>query len=400
MIKKLMLSPVAFLLVACATPYATPKIIGDSPRAIGIAEMLANTKVKDVDVFLVHGMCTHGTDWVVKSNNSLLEILGSDRRIDEKDLANNREVFDGETELYSLAFPINGKALWTHAIVWSPATIPLKKTLCYDRHDDRNTAEAKFCQGEPEYPYQRADLNDALKSGLLDDCLADAMVYVGPTRERIRDQMAQAIERAAGTRSADKSALSIKRRAETEEAPLFAVTESLGSKVFFDTLLKMSKTADRAAAQQTFARMAQIFMGANQIPILSLAAPGEDTRILIAPGAPPTNEVADPLNELILRFGTAQKFRLRALGLSAAEREPIQVVAFSDPNDLLSYPLHGSKQQAGARYRTVDVIVSNKPTYFGFLENPSTAHTSYPENRTIQKIIVCGIPTAVACSTR
>jgi hypothetical protein len=56
----------------------------------------------------------------------------------------------------------------------------------------------------------------------------------------------------------------------------------------------------------------------------------------------------------------------------------VTAVAFSDPNDLLSYrivPKHLAKYDE--HFRLINVIVSNDSTYMGFVERPDTAHCGY-----------------------
>ena len=73
--------------------------------------------------------------------------------------------------------------------------------------------------------------------------------------------------------------------------------------------------------------------------------------------------------------------------LSRARRQalpatgPMTVVAFSDPNDLLSYriiPDHLAEDLK--EFRVINVLVSNDATYFGYLERPDMAHCGYPWN--------------------
>jgi hypothetical protein len=87
--------------------------------------------------------------------------------------------------------------------------------------------------------------------------------------------------------------------------------------------------------------------------------------------------------------------RLRADRQGQSDR--FEVVVFTDPNDLLSYPLHNSRQEKAAKYSTVDVIVSNDYTWLGALENPVTAHTDYLENPDVQRVIACGLPLVTGC---
>ncbi len=68
---------------------------------------------------------------------------------------------------------------------------------------------------------------------------------------------------------------------------------------------------------------------------------------------------------------------------------PPTVVAFSDPNDLLSYRLEPDFA-GGGNNRLVNVVVSNAYTYFGLLENPLTAHCNYRVNAYVLGLIIDG----------
>ncbi|MGI8895285.1 MAG: hypothetical protein ACR2HE_06500 [Casimicrobiaceae bacterium] len=401
------------LSTACALPYRPYQVgVGSSGTALGIKSTLNSHKgSQEVDVFLVHGMCTHGRDWVASANNHLAAALGINQRFDEKSIGEPVHVAGGETELYRKVLDVDGgKKVVSHAIVWSPVTIDEKKTLCYDRDDDRDAPAASYCTGEYTSPYVRARLNRDLQNSLMNDCLADAIVYVGPKKERIQAQMQEVIEYAAADRAKSKSRADLRAHAATEQTPLFVITESLGSKIFFDSLLLMVCEGHEAsaAAAGTVGRTAQIFMGANQVPILSLAAPlvtslqgprcrAETAAFGVQLGrARPAAE--DPLNELFRRFGARQKSFTESIDSDKA-RLPTraEVVVFDDPNDLLSWPLKYSQHETGITYRSVDVIVSNAFTWFGYAEHPLHAHTDYRVNPDVRRIIACGLPVAEDC---
>jgi len=81
--------------------------------------------------------------------------------------------------------------------------------------------------------------------------------------------------------------------------------------------------------------------------------------------------------------------RLKGPRISAMKSKPCpMVVAFNDPNDLLSYILAPAKQSGS--YAVVDVVVSNAPTYFGLLEMPDKAHGGYPGNKKVQELMAKG----------
>jgi hypothetical protein len=186
--------------------------------------------------------------------------------------------------------------------------------------------------------------------------------------------------------------------------PLVIVAESLGSKVLFDTLLGMAEAngteptaaARHAAAASIVPRIAQVHLAANQIPMLSLAAtaPGQTPiklsgRSALADG--------DSLAQVLRRLRPIML--KRELPAAAA---PVPIAAYSDPNDLLSFPLLGSVQAreaaADGTYFVTDVIVSNAPTWLGLLEDPMAAHTSYLANEEVSALLKCGLPATPGCA--
>ena len=381
-------------LMACSMPYRPAIMAGDDSAIIGVVEALGSSK--EIDVLLVHGMCTHDRTWFVRANKHLAEALRIDSGLKSDEPPTGRSI-DGETEVFRHELDFHGRKVVTHAILWSPVTVPEKKALCYDRDDSRDEPDAAYCKGEKSNPYTRAAINRSFKNGLLNDCLADAVAYVGPRKSRIQGQMRQAIEISTSDRTSGDG----KRRASETEAPtpLFLVTESLGSKIFFDTLLLMV-CENPIVAAETFGRTAQIFMSANQIPLLTLAAPLATTPACPAVAtarAPVLREQTEDPIEMLLRIYGAPRARGQVAPSRARGLDQFSVAVFTDPNDLLSYPLQNSRQAQGSRYRSVDVIVSNARTWFGLVENPLAAHLLYLDNPNVQNAIACGLPISDVC---
>ena len=221
----------------------------------------------------------------------------------------------------------------------------------------------------------------------MNDCLADAIIYQGRSRDAISEQVQTAIITAAATTDSRELPANVTRAAAAETSPLVVISESLGSKIAFDAIYQLTRSQDadlRAAGRSIFARTSQIFMSANQLPVLALADQALEEKAVLRSDRfdyPP-----DPLAALIT---SKQK---RELGMVVT---PPRVVAFTDPNDLLSYILVPATQNAP--YNVVDVVVSNDKTYFGFLENPLTAHQGYKQNEAVLGLIACGSPTAENC---
>jgi hypothetical protein len=69
----------------------------------------------------------------------------------------------------------------------------------------------------------------------------------------------------------------------------------------------------------------------------------------------------------------------------------LTLVAFTDPNDLLSYRLRPDDPTViGTGTKVVNVITSNDSTYFGQVENPLTAHEGYNKNPDALRVLFGG----------
>jgi hypothetical protein len=347
----------------------------------GVVSQMSPDPSKPLDMLFVHGMCTHDADWATEAVKGVLKALGGDpETVDLRpaEVAGTRIVLHQQT----LDTP-HGRVR-ANAVRWSPVTAPLKAQLCYDQTDKGPACAA--APASPPYPYARASLNRRFKDSLLNDCLSDAVIYQGKARDEINAQMQMGILQALATTGgrAAPTGFAAAAAAMPAELPLVVVTESLGSKVAFDALYKMLTTPAAAAARRTLARTTQVFMLANQLPILSLADQSLDGNVATASVSRGGDSAypADPL-------GTLFAFRLQNFAPPSGLRGP-QIVAFTDPNDLLSWALVGRPRAAD--YPVVDVIVSNAGSILGQLEMPTTAHRGYKANGVVQRLIACGHP--------
>lgn len=368
----------AYILLACTTPFKVPVFESRPPKMTqfpGITQLVAAGPNRELDVLMVHGMCTHNQVWAVDAITRLnATVKGSG-----KPEIVPYPIQGTETTLYQSTLNVDGGTVRISALVWSPVTTPLKNQLCYDQTNKSSSCKQAGHE-KPSYPYKRASLNRALKDDLLNDCLADAIIYQGKSRDAINEQVQKAILAALAAPNARMAGENLAKAAAEATTPLVFITESLGSKVTFDAIYKLVKSRDaniRAAGLRTIERTTQVFMGANQLPILALADQTLDGTTMAR--ADCNDYPVDPLAALL----DLKKSR----GPGVAMVTP-RVVAFTDPNDLLSFILVPAKQVA--TYDVVDVIVSNKTTYFGFLERPDSAHTGYRENPLVLQLIACG----------
>ncbi|HEY8097116.1 MAG TPA: hypothetical protein VIE65_13615, partial [Methylobacter sp.] len=328
------------------------------------------------------------------TNTNLAHVLGNNKEFTASDLGDDGKINDQtETKVYHLTIDVHGKKLRTHSIVWSPVTAPAKRKLCYDQEK-----KSKACLNTSgDYPYERASLNSKLKDSLVNDCLSDAVIYAGDLRDKIQNQVKIALLQSLGDGDANKTLDALVAKAEVETKPLFFISESLGSKVLFDTLLIMKNEGGAMArvVERTLDRTMQVFMGANQIPLLSLALDYVPTSAASHKKSPAFQIFEDPLDALGNEYNTVKK-RQGALS-THGQPDALQVIAFTDPDDLLSYPLKGSDQDGKKSYKLTDVVVSNASTWFGFLENPLKAHTDYLNNPAVQRLVACGYPEWSKC---
>lgn len=358
------------LLTACTTPFHPPAIVHDSAKFSGLAQLLSESPNQEIDVILVHGMCTHNRQWAVDTINTLAKAADK-AYTPPSELQNAAALSDQSIEVVSATAQVSGGTIRFNALVWSGLTNPLKQLMVYD-----STGTPTDCavDGNNCKPV-RASFNGKLKDTLLNDCLADALIYQGDSKDFIEKAFIEAITKVMEDN--EKAG-----KAQGKTVPLVLIAESLGSKMTFDALNQMMKSSEQHANRAAVAlteRISYLFMGANQLPILSLA--DRDTHLsLTENGIKRTDSLSQFLENLPQR----------------AIASPITAVAFTDPNDLLSYRLLPS-QYDGKKVAIANILVSNDKTYFGLLENPYTAHTTYLDNDDVSRVIVCGLPASAYC---
>jgi hypothetical protein len=217
-------------------------------------------------------------------------------------------------------------------------------------------------------------MNGSLKTELVNDCLSDAVVYSGQHGDVIRAAMKLAVCHELGGAPATGQPCDLTNAG--PERPIVVITESLGSKVLFDAAKAVyhdvgPDPAARAAMNHRFASIQTIYLMANQIPLLDIASP-----------MPP----ASSLDEMV---GMMHTGRMAMASERAAAMAAPTVVAFTDPNDLLSYRLLPPVVDL-ASARLINVIVSNAATWLRSLERPDIAHCGYTLNRTVMGLIAQG----------
>lgn len=396
-------------LAGCDRPYNRPALEEPRPRDMtarptapfpGIEALMTGASLQ---VFWTHGMCTHDRDWAINRANLVARAMDAEHPIfsDEAVAVPKRQPRDEDAfKVKATIRSAKGTTDITY-LIWSPMTKQYKGMVTFDNSTDDNPPG--------ENPYIRAKLNGDLKKGLMNDCLVDAVVYAGTNGDRIRKAMQNALcDALAGkftnTQSCDLSSVNDNR-------PLIFVTESLGSKFLFDAIRDLwqeQSAAGKEALIQRLQSLRMLFMAANQIPLLDPANPvlpiAEAAPSAAAPPAP-TNSLANTVNIIRSAKRAPRRSSPPPPGLPpqsipaplAALADSWAVVAFTDPNDLLSYRLlprfvgrADDKEREADEPRLINIIVSNDDTILGYVERPDNAHCGYRWNPYVIGLMVKG----------
>jgi hypothetical protein len=347
-----------------SAPYATPVVEsladGDDGAFDGLLNLAETSPGSTVKVLWTHGMCTHPPNWVDGRMRRLVEAVGG-----TAETVSVRAVGSHGASMRTERISTGGKTIEVMFLSWSPLTASYKAALAYD---------SLTIDGGGV----RATLNRELKGGLVNDCLTDVVVYGGPNGNNIRQAMNEAVCDALGGRF-DGNECNVPGGA--SPTTLALITESLGSKLLCDAVLHIWNAANNSSDKTAVHRLAKslaaakvMYMLSNQVPLLDAAGSVALDKTL-EPGparAPPKMHTS--AGDVFGLLSQARRLALPTTG-------PMTVVAFSDPNDLLSYrivPAHLAEDLK--EFRVINVLVSNDTTYFGYLERPDTAHCGYPGN--------------------
>jgi hypothetical protein len=233
-------------------------------------------------------------------------------------------------------------------------------------------------------------LNRGLKTSLLDWGFSDAMMAVGSMHDIFREGMRQLLVKSArfhadGSKTDEweqpyKGTQGVDRE-------FIVVSHSLGSYLVFSTLnverqdvsprtAPSQSSSDEAteredaAAEYILQRTSLVYFFANQIPLLELANV-EETRTAVA------------LSKRIRKWrDLRENFGREHTGENEAPVKPPQLIAWSDPSDLLTWCIPEMKP-----LKIVNLYVRN--TWWHWLiANPGTAHANYASNKNVLRMMM------------
>jgi hypothetical protein len=342
----------------------------------------AGPKRPILKVIMVHGVGTHVPGYSARLSANLATALGLGVIAPEpKGFPIEGVAFPGETlgelNVTRHTNEARDREMLFYELTWSPISQPAKDAYAFD-----DTAV---------YAHKRASLNNAFKQ-FVNDVAADPLVYTGTGRERIQAAVAQTLCWAI---SADWQGLPDQQQICTPDSPAFAsrlddddfafITHSLGSRITTDALERLARLMKQEAVQrpqigplaQAFReREVKVFMLANQLPLLQS-------------GLEPAG-VRDSMPGYCRPEGTHYLERLF---------KETELIAFSDPNDLLSYPIPDRfvRDYVDSRLcpKQVNVTINVAPVSdlvgLGQFANPLAAHVDYENDERVIGLITRGI---------
>ena len=343
----------------------------------GIAPKLQTGPMK---VLMVHGVGDHLTGYATQ----LVEKLAHELRLPVRasvykditlssQLEPNKDL--GNLRVIRLLSKNLQQELLFYELTWSPITAKQKEVLAYDNSG--------------EYSFRRAEANNLMKK-FSNDTTPDPIIYLGESRDDILVSFAQAFcwmtkNHWDGLPSGRPMPCSLNDdsiAANILNENYAIISHSLGSRITIDGMQRIAALAKdrdadfRASLQQ---KEIPIYMMSNQLPMLQLGRQ--------------LPEIHNQKSRYCQIQG--EKYNQRLL-----TKTPI--IAFSDPNDLLSYAI---PQGFVERYidsrlcvdvTNININIANVFDAFGFgkIANPMQAHIGYDTDDRVIALIAKGIGTA------
>jgi hypothetical protein len=259
------------------------------------------------------------------------------------------------------------RTLRVHEVTWAPVINDVKHSML---DYDKDIAAAR----------KRSVINARLKMDLVNSRLADPVLYLGTEQNSIQFPVKFALCKLMN--GSMRGAMCELKPLAAADAPLrlIIVTESLGSRITFDTLMRLRREVEESSRAETIDALAkrttEIYMLANQLPLLELS------NVNVPQGV--AEEAGVPVS------GLAGFLKARRSGEERGAPR-LTIVALSDPNDLLSYeiPQYFIDKFPETRFVNVAIGVSG-PGLFRIVANPLEAHIGHERDPRVIRLIADG----------
>lgn len=360
----------------------------NGPESGGLNDLLAaqegasETSVRrELKVMMVHGIGSQIPGYSGRLTEHLTPALGLTIRSAERKQIElwNHAVSDEPLGILSVDLytdPAHTRRLVFYELTWSGIIKEEKAQLAFDN--------------ATEHSFRRTQLN-ALMKRFFNDTIPDAFIYLGQSQLKILTSVGQGFcWMTSGDwddlprRASEYCDPSNEMRAKFAREDDFAfISHSLGSRIVIDVLQQSTDVENRPEDRTTRdlnaifrEREVPVYMLSNQLPLLEMGQP------------PPV--VHDQIDEYC-----------SADGASKAGRQVgrLDIYAFSDPNDLLSYPIppHFAAERIDSRIcpsiTNVSINVAKPVDLLGISDfaNPLAAHTNYDHDDRVIDLIAFGI---------
>ncbi len=263
-----------------------------------------------------------------------------------------------------------------YELTWSEITEEEKKAIAFD--------------SATEYTFRRTQINGFMKS-FFNSHIPDPLIYLGEAHIPIIASVQQAfcwMTIGDWGDYADQSEVACdvynpERALNWEDDDYAFITHSLGSRIIIDALQELGDWAMQQTAPEYVAmvqafqdKRLPIYMMANQLPLLEL-------------GRKPAS-VRGQIKDYCRRSGS--KYDDRMIGY-------MPIYAFSDPNDMLSYPIPPKfadeylDSRMCPQFTNVTLNVAAPINLFGLSEvaNPLSAHVGYDHDERVIALMAHGL---------
>ena len=361
----------------------------EGPRWVGLEALLqaqerdrANGESnRDLKVLMVHGIGRHIPGHSGRLTEHLMPALGLDvRQKNTKEIVlRDSEVSEdslGHLRISNFTNKSASRNLIFYELTWSTITEAEKRIIEFD--------------DATEHAFRRASVN-ALFKRFFNSHVPDSLIFLGEPQLAILTSVRQSLcwmvsgdwNSYPDQGDAKCNPLEVTNYNNLKEDDFAIIAHSLGSRVAIDTLQYFTAaSAARTDANAAVARQIlvnkeiPIFMLANQLPLLELGQKREEVRGQIAAYCRPDGV----------------HFDKRLLG-------GLPIYAFSDPNDILSYPIPprfvedymDSRLCPAATNISINVAQPTSLLGLGDIANPGEAHSGYDHDARVIALIARGI---------
>jgi hypothetical protein len=232
----------------------------------------------------------------------------------------------------------------------------------------------------------RLPFTHKMKKSVINNDLADALLYASEYRTEIQYPVAQSIHW-------------IHEDNEGCCSDTMVIGFSFGAAIVIDTLDSMERMNDscnRNAAREFTKNISNVFMLSNTLPLFELARANRPTshKYLCHKQAHNVCEAREPEQCNCPPAWQWQRSTLGRFVYKKRHTHPnFQVVAFTDPNDPLSYVVNDFyvPSQCGWQNAFINQLVRNSKNALMGMINPVDAHGGYGKNQKVADMIIYGV---------